>query len=185
MPSNVQIDPGYAVEKVLDFMTAYVQTHQVPPQELPGLIAQLMSYTEPVAAVENAEDSTHTETVSGETDSLEQEVEVAPKAVMPPVKRGRGRPPKPYIPSPNLANLSKVPAVDPKDSVFPDHLICLIDGKKVVMIKRYLNTHYGITVEDYKRHFNLPADYPTCAPNHSEVKRKKAAEIGLGYKKAA
>lgn len=117
-----------------------------------------------------------------QSQSAVSEPEVA--VVEPPVKRGRGRPPKPYVPSPNLVNISKNPKVAVENSVFHDHLICLIDGKKVVMLTRYLRTHHGITFEDYKRHFNLPNDYPACAPSHSEAKRKVAMQIGLGNKKA-
>lgn len=192
MPSNVQIVPENAVEKVLDFMTTYVQTHQVPPHELPNLISQLISsYAEPVAAENgNGQKSARPDTEADTDDKVEQKVEqkvvqAAPQAVTPPVKRGRGRPPKPYVASPALAKISKRPVVDPRKSVYPDHLVCLIDGKKVVMIKRYLKTHFGISMEDYKHHFNLPADYPSCAPNHSEERRRRAAEIGLGLSKAA
>ena len=39
------------------------------------------------------------------------------------------------------------PAVPPKKSVFPGYIICLEDGKKLKMLKRHLQTAYGMTPE--------------------------------------
>lgn len=77
---------------------------------------------------------------------------------------------------------AKEPAVDPKRSVKRDHLICLEDGKKVKMLKRYLMTNYGLTPDDYRQKWGLPSDYPMVAPEYSERRRKLAQEIGLGKK---
>jgi predicted transcriptional regulator len=73
-----------------------------------------------------------------------------------------------------------VPAVSVRSSIKPDYLVCLEDGKKLKMMKRYLMTRYGLTPEDYRAKWNLPADYPMVAPNYSERRRKMAKEIGLG-----
>ena len=37
------------------------------------------------------------------------------------------------------------PAVPIKKSVLPDHIICLEDGKKLKMLKRHLQTAYGMS----------------------------------------
>ena len=41
------------------------------------------------------------------------------------------------------------PAVPVKRSVFPDHLVCLEDGKKLKMLKRHLMASYNLTPEQY------------------------------------
>ncbi len=37
------------------------------------------------------------------------------------------------------------PAVPIRKSVFPDHIVCLEDGKKLKMLKRHLQASYGMT----------------------------------------
>ncbi|MEZ5892120.1 MAG: MucR family transcriptional regulator [Parvularculaceae bacterium] len=72
------------------------------------------------------------------------------------------------------------PAVPINKSVTPDFIICLEDGKKLKMLKRYLRTHYDMSTEDYIRKWNLPADYPMTAPNYAKKRSQLAKEIGLG-----
>ena len=74
------------------------------------------------------------------------------------------------------------PAVSIRQSIKPDHLVCLEDGKKLKMLKRYLMTNYQMTPDDYRRKWNLPADYPMVAPNYAEQRRDLAKKIGLGRK---
>jgi predicted transcriptional regulator len=75
-----------------------------------------------------------------------------------------------------------VPAVSIRSSVKPDYIVCLEDGKKLKMLKRHLMTHYGLTPEDYRAKWGLPADYPMTAPNYAEKRRTLAKQIGLGTK---
>lgn len=72
------------------------------------------------------------------------------------------------------------PAVTVRRSITPDYLICLEDGKKLKMLKRYLNTRYNMTPEQYRERWGLPADYPMVAPNYAEQRRTLAKKIGLG-----
>lgn len=72
------------------------------------------------------------------------------------------------------------PAVPIKKSVTNDYVICLEDGKKLKMLKRYLRTQYGMSPEDYRRKWGLPADYPMVAPNYAKRRSEFAKEIGLG-----
>ncbi|WP_185327904.1 MucR family transcriptional regulator [Acetobacter pasteurianus] len=74
------------------------------------------------------------------------------------------------------------PAVPVKRSVFPDYIICLEDGKKLKMLKRHLQSAYGMTPEQYRERWGLPADYPMVAPNYAERRSTLAREIGLGRK---
>ena len=74
------------------------------------------------------------------------------------------------------------PAVSIRASVKPDYIVCLEDGKKLKMLKRYLRTNYDMTPEEYRARWNLPADYPMVAPNYAERRRELAKKIGLGRK---
>lgn len=76
------------------------------------------------------------------------------------------------------------PAVSVRASVKPDYIVCLEDGKKLKMLKRHLMTHYDMTPDDYRRKWNLPADYPMVAPNYAKQRRELAKKIGLGTKRA-
>ena len=90
-----------------------------------------------------------------------------------------------------LANLGETPVVEEakpqpavaiRNSVKPDYIICLEDGKKLKMLKRHLMTHYNMTPEEYRARWNLPADYPMVAPNYAATRRELAKKIGLGRK---
>jgi predicted transcriptional regulator len=76
--------------------------------------------------------------------------------------------------------LAKPPAVPVKKSVTPDYIVCLEDGKKLKMLKRYLRTRYGLSPESYRAKWNLPADYPMTAPNYAAKRSDFAKQIGLG-----
>jgi predicted transcriptional regulator len=72
------------------------------------------------------------------------------------------------------------PAVPVKRSVNPDYIICLEDGKKLKMLKRYLRSNYNMTPEEYRAKWGLPADYPMVAPNYAAQRSEFAKKIGLG-----
>ena len=72
------------------------------------------------------------------------------------------------------------PAVPVRGSVKRDYIICLEDGKKLKMLKRHLMTHYGMTPDEYRAKWGLPADYPMVAPAYAEQRRDLAKAIGLG-----
>lgn len=72
------------------------------------------------------------------------------------------------------------PAVPVSKSVTDDYIICLEDGKKLKMLKRYLRSQYDMSPEDYRRKWGLPSDYPMVAPAYSRRRSDFAKEIGLG-----
>lgn len=72
------------------------------------------------------------------------------------------------------------PAVPIKKSVTNDYLICLEDGKKLKMLKRYLRSRYNMSPEEYRAKWNLPPDYPMVAPSYAAKRSEFAKEIGLG-----
>ncbi len=72
------------------------------------------------------------------------------------------------------------PAVPVDESIQPDFIVCLEDGKRLKMLKRYLRTKYGLSPEEYKRRWSLPPDYPLVAPNYAKRRHELAKSIGLG-----
>lgn len=78
------------------------------------------------------------------------------------------------------APTAQKPAVPVKKSVTPEFIICLEDGKKLKMLKRYLRSNYSLTPEEYRTKWNLPADYPMVAPNYAAQRSEFAKKIGLG-----
>ena len=76
------------------------------------------------------------------------------------------------------------PAVNPKRSVFPDHIVCLEDGKKFKSLKRHLMTDHGLSPDEYRTKWSLPPDYPMVAPNYSATRSALAKSSGLGRKPA-
>jgi len=81
-------------------------------------------------------------------------------------------------------DVTPTPAVPVKKSVFPDFIVCLEDGKKLKMLKRHLQTSYGMTPNDYRAKWGLPRDYPMVAPNYASTRSSLAKQIGLGRKAA-
>jgi predicted transcriptional regulator len=75
---------------------------------------------------------------------------------------------------------NRKPATTIKKSVMPDHLVCLEDGKKLTMLKRYLRTRYNLSPEQYRDKWNLPHDYPMVAPNYAVRRSDLAKKSGLG-----
>lgn len=74
----------------------------------------------------------------------------------------------------------KKPAVPIGKSIQDDYLVCLEDGKRLKMLKRYLRSKYGLSPDDYRRKWSLPADYPMVAPAYANRRSEFAKQIGLG-----
>lgn len=75
---------------------------------------------------------------------------------------------------------SQKPSVSIKKSITPEYLICLEDGKKLKMLKRYLRSRYGLSPDQYRSKWGLPADYPMVASNYAAQRSAFAKKIGLG-----
>ena len=75
-----------------------------------------------------------------------------------------------------------VSAVAIKQSVFPEFIICLENGKKLKMLKRHLQVHFGMTPADYRAKWGLPPSYPMVAPNYASVRSQLAKSAGLDRK---
>jgi predicted transcriptional regulator len=72
------------------------------------------------------------------------------------------------------------PAVPVSKSVTTDFIVCLEDGRKLKMLKRYLRSRYDMSPDEYRRRWNLAADYPMVAPSYTERRSEFAKKIGLG-----
>ena len=83
------------------------------------------------------------------------------------------------------AQKNQEPAVPIKQSVFPDYVICLEDGKKLKMLRRHLSAKYDMTVAEYRAKWGLPVSYPVVAPNYAVKRSEMARKIGLGRKPRA
>lgn len=71
-------------------------------------------------------------------------------------------------------------AVPVGKSICRDYLICLEDGLKFKSLKRHLRSRYGMSPEEYRAKWALPADYPMVAPGYSEKRSRLAKKMGLG-----
>ena len=76
--------------------------------------------------------------------------------------------------------LPRTPAVPVKKSVQDDYIVCLEDGKRLKMLKRYLRARYKMSPDEYRARWNLPPDYPMVAPNYAQKRSDFAKKIGLG-----
>jgi predicted transcriptional regulator len=72
------------------------------------------------------------------------------------------------------------PAVSVNKSIQHDYIVCLEDGKRLKMLKRYLRSRYNLSPEDYRRRWNLPPDYPMVAPAYAARRSDFSKQIGLG-----
>jgi predicted transcriptional regulator len=77
------------------------------------------------------------------------------------------------------------PALPVRRSVRPDHLVCLICGKKQKLLKRHLAVEHELTPNQYRETFGLKSDYPMAAPNYAQQRRELAVKIGLGRPRKA
>jgi predicted transcriptional regulator len=72
------------------------------------------------------------------------------------------------------------PAVPIGRSVQHDYIVCLEDGKRLKMLKRYLRSRYNLSPDDYRRRWGLAPDYPMVAPAYAARRSDFAKKIGLG-----
>jgi len=72
------------------------------------------------------------------------------------------------------------PAVPVRRSITEDYIICLEDGAKLKVLKRYLRTQFGMTPDEYRAKWKLPDSYPMVAPSYARMRSDMAKRIGLG-----
>ena len=82
--------------------------------------------------------------------------------------------------APALPEERPKPAVPIGRSVQHDYIVCLEDGKRLKMLKRYLRSRYNMGPDDYRRRWGLQPDYPMVAPAYAARRSDFAKKIGLG-----
>lgn len=63
------------------------------------------------------------------------------------------------------------------DTVFNDGIICLIDGQKKRNLRKWLALQYGMTPDEYRKLYNLPADYPMSVSKELPTPSAKVVEF--------
>lgn len=81
-----------------------------------------------------------------------------------------------------VAAIHQEPAVPIRNSVKPDYIVCLEDGKKLKLLRRHLRVSFNLSPDEYRTKWGLPASYPMVAPNYAERRRELAVTNGLGRK---
>ena len=84
-------------------------------------------------------------------------------------------------PTVEAPDAKREPAVSVRKSVTDEYLISLEDGRKFKSLKRYL-AGLGMTPDDYRAKWGLPANYPMVAPAYKAKRSELAKSIGLGRK---
>lgn len=75
------------------------------------------------------------------------------------------------------------PALPIAESITPDFIFCLEDGKKFRMLKKHLRACYDMSPEEYRAKWGLSADYPMVAPNYAAKRQELAIQSGLGKRR--
>jgi predicted transcriptional regulator len=83
-------------------------------------------------------------------------------------------------PAPEQPAEKTKPAVAIGRSITDEYIVCLEDGAKLKMLKRYLRTNFGMSPDEYRKKWGLPADYPMVAPSYARRRSEFAKTIGLG-----
>jgi predicted transcriptional regulator len=82
-------------------------------------------------------------------------------------------------PEPELEETPRATPAQIRKSITPDFLISFIDGRKFKTLRRHLSIQ-GLTPEDYRERYGLPANYPMVSPNYSAARSQMALAAGLG-----
>jgi predicted transcriptional regulator len=76
--------------------------------------------------------------------------------------------------------VQRTPAVPIRQSVRPDYVVCLDCGWRGRMLRRHLSAAHGLTVQEYRARWDLPADHAVIAPEYSARRSAMARRAGLG-----
>ncbi|CAN7586194.1 MucR family transcriptional regulator [Phenylobacterium sp. LjRoot219] len=79
----------------------------------------------------------------------------------------------------DLPPVKRASTAEVRRSITNDALISFEDGRPYRMLKRHLRA-VGLTPEEYRVKWGLPADYPMVAPTYSAKRSEFAKASGLG-----
>ena len=74
----------------------------------------------------------------------------------------------------------RTPAVSIRQSVRPNHVVCLDCGWRGQMLRRHVKRAHGLTPEQYRARWSLKPDYPLTAPAYAAHRSALAKQMGLG-----
>jgi predicted transcriptional regulator len=155
-------DTQVSAKLAADVLIAYLRRNTIPAADLPALARALR------------------EALSG--DALPREVwrDSLKPAVEATTTRAAAAPNPPAVNVVPDAPKSPTPAVAVTDSIHDEYLISLEDGKHYRSLRRHLMAKYGMTPDDYRLKWQLPADYPMVAPSYARDRSEVAKRSGLG-----
>ncbi len=78
-----------------------------------------------------------------------------------------------------IVSIPTAPAVPISESVTPDYIVCLDDGKKFKSLKRHLSK-LGMTPDEYRAKWGLPTSYPMVCPAYAAERSALAKAAGFG-----
>jgi predicted transcriptional regulator len=160
------VEPEVAAKMATEILVAYLSNNAVAPSHLPQLILDVR------VALERRLDLPLPQGASVS--------DVPTLVVESPAQR-----------SPAVDSASEVAQLKGADRAIPDaetiaqsiqdnHLVSFEDKRHYRSLKRHLMAKYGMTPEEYRRKWNLPADYPMVAPSYARERSEVAKRIGLG-----
>lgn len=76
--------------------------------------------------------------------------------------------------------IDRKPVVPVEKTVKADSIICLENGKALKVLKRHLDTEFGLTPDAYRRKWGLSDHYPLVTHTFSSSRSKYAKAQGLG-----
>ena len=88
--------------------------------------------------------------------------------------------PQEEAPAPNV---SRATPSQLRRSITPEALISFEDGRPYKTLRRHLAVR-GLTPEQYRAKWGLPADYPMVAAGYSARRSQLAKDLGLGARRA-
>ena len=83
------------------------------------------------------------------------------------------------IGQPTPVPMKAEPPIPIKQTIKPDYIVSLEDGRRYKSLKRHLRGK-GLTPEQYRQKWGLRPDYPMVAPNYSKARSELAKLLGLG-----
>ncbi|MFC3221299.1 MucR family transcriptional regulator [Tianweitania populi] len=86
---------------------------------------------------------------------------------------------QPASAEPAISSEKAKPAVPVKKSITPDYIISLEDGKQYKTLRRHL-AKLGLSPDQYRAKWSLPADYPMVAASYAANRSMLAKKMGLG-----
>ena len=74
------------------------------------------------------------------------------------------------------------PAVPIRQSVKPDHVVCLECGRRGQTLRGHIAAMHALSPEQYRSRWKLSPQHPLTAPAYSNRRSELAKQIGLGQR---